>query len=177
MSLITDEILLRLWEKAQAQPSNEWASAKLWSHLWVKHFFVDKSWVVSQETPPEGNGRRRVDITIEYMGSDKNLAVLAFHEAKALSAGPQDVEDAERPAYDACMRYLGEHPDLQFVYAFTSFGTKGRAWRCRPEDDYLSPLFGSEDLAERDQYIEVHSSDASLIKRAVQAMRAAPPVM
>jgi hypothetical protein len=116
-----------------------------------------------------------VDITIEYLGGDNKLAVLAFHEAKPLNAGPQDVEEAEHQAFDACMRYLGEHPDLQFVYAFTSFGTKGRAWQCTREDHYLSPLFGSEDLAECGQYIEVHSSEARLIRLAVQMMRAVPP--
>ena len=175
MSLITDGILKKLWEKAQAQSSDEWASAKLWTHLWSKHLFSEKEWVVSPETPPEGSGRRRVDITIEYLGGDNKLAVLAFHEAKALNAGPQDLEEAEHQAFDACMRYLGEHPDLQFVYAFTSFGTKGRAWQCTREDHYLSPLFGSEDLAERNQYIEVHSSEARLIRQAVQMMRAVPP--
>ncbi|KAB8227556.1 uncharacterized protein BDW43DRAFT_323825 [Aspergillus alliaceus] len=175
MSLITDGVLMGLWEGAQAQSSDEWASAKLWSYLWNKHLFAEKEWVVSSETPPEGRGRRRVDITIEYFGGDSKLAVLAFHEAKALNAGPQDVQDAEHQAFDACMRYLGEHPELQFVYAFTSFGTKGRAWRCAREDIYLSPLFGSDHLAERTEYVELHSSEAQQIRQAVQMMKAVPP--
>ncbi|GKZ24409.1 hypothetical protein AbraIFM66951_010499 [Aspergillus brasiliensis] len=177
MSLITDDVLMRLWERAQAQASDEWASAKLWNHLWSQHLFSGKEWVVSQETPPEAYGRRRVDITIEYMGSDRNLAVLAFHEAKALDAGIQDLDEAENQAYDACMRYLGEHPELSGVYAFTSFGTKARAWQCSAEEDYLRPLFGSDTLSDRSQYVELHSSDAWLIKQAVQTMRNAQPVM
>lgn len=175
MSLITDELLMILWETAQALSSDERASAKLWTQLWNKHLFSEKKWVVSREPPLEGSGRRRVDITIEYMGGDKNLAVLAFHEAEALNAGPQNVKEAENQALDACMRYLGEHSNLQFVYAFTSFGTKGRAWQCAREDHYLVPLFGSQDLAERGHYIEVHSSEAQLIRQAVQTMRAAAP--
>lgn len=177
MSLIIDDVLMALWTRAQEQPSDEWASATLWTHLWNKHFFSEKDWVVSQETPPEGSGRRRVDITIEYLGSDYKLAVLAFHEAKALDAGPQDVEEAEHQAFDACMRYLGEHSELNFVYAFTSFGTRGRAWSCGPSDDYLMPLFGSDQLAERSEYIEVHSPEARLITQAVRTMKSVPPSM
>lgn len=175
MSLITDAILTKLLETAQARPSDEWASAKLWSHLWGKHLFSEKDWVVSQETPPEGSGRRRVDITIEYMGADRDLAVLAFHEAKPLNAGPQGIEEAEFQAFEACMRYLGQHPELRFVYAFTSFGTKGRAWQCFRESDYLDPLFGYEQLAERSQYIEVHCSEAPLIRQAIQTMKSVRP--
>jgi hypothetical protein len=49
------------------------------------------------------------------------------------------------------MRYLGkeENKELSFVYAVTSFGTRGRAWRYERGADYLTPLFGSDDLAER----------------------------
>lgn len=112
MSLITDNILKALWDEAQAKPSDEWASAQLWSHLWSKYFFAEKDWVVSPETPPEGSGRRRVDITIKYLGSDGNIAVLAFHEAKSLAARPSDTEDVEHQALNACMRYLGVNPEL-----------------------------------------------------------------
>ncbi|GAB1190980.1 hypothetical protein APSETT444_000148 [Aspergillus pseudonomiae] len=174
MSLITDQLLKCLWELAQAQSSNEWASPKLRSHLWNKHLFAEKEWAVSLEPPQEGHGRRRVDITIEYFGRDSKLAVLAFHEAKALN-GPQDVQDAEKQAFDTCMRYLGEHPELEFVYAFTSFGTKGRAWRCDREETFFTPLFGSLDLDVRSQYVELHSSEARLIRQAVQTMKAVPP--
>ena len=87
MSLITDNVLMKLWEEAQRKSSDEWASVKLWTHLWGKYFFTEKDWVISQETPPEGSGRRRVDVTIEYLGRDGKFAVLTFHEAKALQEG------------------------------------------------------------------------------------------
>ncbi|KAJ5483407.1 hypothetical protein N7530_002653 [Penicillium desertorum] len=177
MSLITDVTLMGLWEKAQMQSSSERASVRLWTQLWAKHLFSGKDWVVSQERPPEGSGRRLGDITIEYLGEDKGLTVLAFHKVKPPYAGPQDVEEAEGQAFDACMRYLGEHPALQYVYAFISFGTKVRGWRCARDDHHLFPLFGSKALAERTQYVEVHSSEAQLIKQAVQMMRALPPTL
>ncbi|KAM5485522.1 hypothetical protein McanMca71_006250 [Microsporum canis] len=122
-------------------------------------------------------GRRRVDVTIKYLGSDYSIAVLAFHEAKAMHAGPQDVQDAEHQAVEACMRYLGkqENSAVSFVYAVTSFGTKGRAWRYERGDDYLTPLFGSNDLAERGDYVELHSSDAALLNRAFNVMRTVKP--
>lgn len=175
MSLITDHLLKNLWDTVQAKPSEEWASVDLWGYLWYKHLFTEKEWLISSETPPEGSGRRRVDITIRYLGMGNKRAVLAFHEAKALNAGPQRVQEAEAQAFDACMRYLGEHPEFKFVYAFTSFGSKGRAWRCSRIDDYLFPLFGSDELAERDQYVELHSSEAGLIRQAVQKMKDEPP--
>ncbi|OQE92047.1 hypothetical protein PENNAL_c0008G01770 [Penicillium nalgiovense] len=177
MSLITDVTLMGLWEKAQVQSSSERASVRLWIQLWIRHLFSEKDWVVSLEKPPEGSGRRLVDITIEYLSEDKVLTVLAFHKVNPPTAWPQDVEEAEGEAFDACMRYLGEHPAFQYVYAFISFGKKVRGWRCARDDHRLFPLFGSKALAERTQYVEVHSSEAQLIKQAVQTMRALPPTL
>ncbi|UDD64512.1 hypothetical protein AFCA_011748 [Aspergillus flavus] len=119
--------------------------------LWTKHIFWEKDWVVMSESPPEGSGRRRVDVTIK-------VAILAFHEAKAGNATPQDVEEAKYQAIEACMRYLGkpENAELEFMYAITSFGTKGRAWKYERGMDYLTALFGPESLAKRGDYIELH---------------------
>lgn len=86
------------------------------------------------------------------------VAILAFHEAKAGNATPQDVEEAKYQAIEACMRYLGkpENAELEFMYAITSFGTKGRAWKYERGMDYLTALFGPESLAKRGGYIELH---------------------
>lgn len=46
MSLITDIVLMRLWEIAQTQSSDEWAAVSLWAHLWSKHFFPESDWVI-----------------------------------------------------------------------------------------------------------------------------------
>ncbi|KOC09115.1 hypothetical protein AFLA70_341g001231 [Aspergillus flavus AF70] len=101
--------------------------------LWTKHIFWEKDWVVI-------------------------VAILAFHEAKAGNATPQDVEEAKYQAIEACMRYLGkpENAELEFMYAITSFGTKGRAWKYERGMDYLTALFGPESLAKRGDYIELH---------------------
>jgi hypothetical protein len=177
MSLITDPVMIALWKEAQIQGPSEWASVAVWNQLWTKHIFWEKEWVVCPETPPEGKGRRRVDLTIKYLGGDGALAVLTFHEVKPLDASPQEIEEVEHQALEACMRYLGkeENKELESVYAFTSFGTKGRAWRYIRDEDYLSPLFGSKDLAERQDYIELHSTDAQLLRVAFNTMRNVKP--
>ncbi|EAS34067.1 uncharacterized protein CIMG_05091 [Coccidioides immitis RS] len=174
MSLITDGVLMALWERAQERSSDEQASAKVWTHLWNTHFFLEeKDRVIFQVAPPEVCRRRLVDIIVELLGEGTRSVVLAFHEAEILNAGPQDLEEAEIEASNTCMKYLGKHPELKFVYAFTSFGTKSRAWLCERTETYLT-LFGLGDPADRGQYIEIHSSEGYLIKQAVQAMRIVP---
>lgn len=177
MSLITDPTLKKLWEVAQAKGSDEWASVALWNHLLSKYIFWEKTWVVSAESPPGDTGRRRVDITIKWLGDNDHFAVLKFHEIKSLNATPKDLEEVEHQALNACMAYLysEENKGLEFVYALTSFGTKGRAWRYFRDDDYLSPLFGSMDLAAPNEYVELHSSEAHLLKDAFSGMKVARP--
>lgn len=80
------------------------------------------------EASPEGTGRRRVDITTKYLGFDGEITLLALHEAKPLAARPSDVGDFEEQAINACQRYLEAHAELEFVFAITSIGTKGKAW-------------------------------------------------
>ncbi|RAH75678.1 uncharacterized protein BO66DRAFT_387512 [Aspergillus aculeatinus CBS 121060] len=176
MSLITDDLLLKLWELAQTQPSDERASAKLWTHQCSKHFFPEKDWVVSHgPRRQDSSGRRGVDFTVDYMREGNSLAVLVFHEAEASDRSPQTVEGAEARAYDACVRCLEAHPDWEYVYAFTKFGTRGRAWRCGRGEHLLTALFGSQGLGEPDQYIKVHYPEVLRISQAVRMMRAALP--
>lgn len=171
MSLITDRVLMGLWEIAQAQPSDEWAAVSLWTQLWNKHLFPETDWVISQQPPSEGNDRRRVHLTIKYLGGDSgNLTILAFHE-KISDARPRDIEELENQASDTCRRYLEKHRDVQFVYAVTSFGTKGRAWCFDRDGDCLVPLFGSNRFAQCGEYIDLHSSEAGELKKAVETMR------
>ncbi|KAJ5109289.1 hypothetical protein N7456_005964 [Penicillium angulare] len=173
MSLITDNLLQKLWESAQTNPHDKSTSAKLWQHLWNKHLFPENEWVVSLESPPVGSGRDLVYIAIEYMGSEilEGPAVLAFHEAKAPSSSSQDLQEAENHAYDVCVKYLEDHPDFLHMYAFTTFGTEGRAWKCSRSRGHMDPLFGTKDLAEHSQYIEVHSPEAQSILKVVQVIK------
>lgn len=149
----------------------------VWVLLYSKHVFWEKKWVIALDSPPESKGRRRVDVTIKKLAGDNKFAVLAFHEAEALDVSPQDLQDAEHQAVEACMRYLGKegNGELGFVYAVTSFGTKGRAWRYERGADYLTPVFGSDDLAARQDYVELHSTDAQLLRASFDVMRNAQP--
>ncbi|KAJ5725376.1 uncharacterized protein N7483_006733 [Penicillium malachiteum] len=78
----------------------------------------------------EESGRPRVNLTIKALVSpNRGLAVLTFHEAETPSPGPQDVQELENQASDDCERCLTQNPELGIVYAFTTIGTKGRAWQ------------------------------------------------
>lgn len=129
-------------------------------------------WILVPESPSEGSGRRRVDLTLKYLGGNGNIAVLAFHEAKPLDAGLVGVREAEEQARYACIRYLGkpENAKLGFVYAVTTFGTKGRTWQYTRGDIFLEPLFGPQRPGERRDYIELHWK--GLMATCVQMRRA-----
>ena len=64
------------------------------------------------------------------------------------------------------MRFLGaeENGILDFIYAVTSIGSKGRYWRYQKKENYMDPLFRSEVLIKRKNYVELHSSETRLIK-------------
>ncbi|KAJ6031973.1 hypothetical protein N7540_002705 [Penicillium herquei] len=172
MSLITDDLLQAVWEDAQRRPSDVSASADLWRHLWCKHLFAEKIFMVSMQPSVEENGRPRVNLTIKALvGPNRGLAILAFHKAETPSPGPRDVQELGNQASDACERYLTQNPELGIVYAFTSIGTKGRAWRFGRAEACLIPLFGSEDRADLGQYVELHSPEAELITQAVDTIK------
>lgn len=119
------------------------------------------------ESPSEGSGRRRVDLTLKYLGGKGNIAVLAFHEAKPLDADPVGVREAEEQARCAGIRYLGkpENAKLGFVYGVTTFGTKGGTWQYTRGDIFVEPLFGPQIPGERGDYIELHKASWQLACR------------
>jgi hypothetical protein len=176
MSLVEDEYLLELWKEAQKPSSLESASVAFWNQLFSKYIFAEKEWVVAPETAlAETDSLRRVDLVIKYFGRE-SLEVLCFHELKRISASPADLEEVEYQAFKACIAYLAQHPKINTVYAITSFGTKARGWTCTKDSDYLEPLFGSEDLAKAQDYIEAHSSDAQMLRKVFDHMKRFPPV-
>ncbi|KAJ5738676.1 hypothetical protein N7493_001831 [Penicillium malachiteum] len=173
MSLITDDLLQAVWQDAQTRTSDVLASADLWRHLWNKHLFAEKTFMASMQPPSKDGGRPRINLTIKgLVGANRGLAVLTFHEAETPTPRPEEVQELENQASDACERYLTQNPELRIVYAFTSLGTKGRAWRFDREEACLIPLFGSEDRANLSQYVELHSSEAELIRQAVETIKA-----
>ncbi|ODM19654.1 hypothetical protein SI65_04639 [Aspergillus cristatus] len=124
-TLISDNVVRKLWLKAQRKNTDEWASVALWNYIYNKHLFPGTGWVVTPEYPPS-SGRRRVDITIRYITQQNTLATLAFPEAKDHAASPGQITDAESQALDACTAYLSMEGNegLNLVYAITSYGTK-----------------------------------------------------
>lgn len=176
MSLVEDGYLLELWKEAQKPSSLESASVAFWNQLFSKYIFAEKEWVVAPETAPaETDSLRRVDLVIKYFGNE-SLEVLYFHELKRINASPTDLEEVEYQAFKACIAYLAQHPKVSTVYAITSFGTKAKGWTCTKDSDYLEPLFGSEDLAKAQDYIEAHSSDAETLRKVFDHMKRFPPV-
>jgi hypothetical protein len=176
MSLVMDDYLLELWKEAQKPTSLESASVAFWNHLWSKYIFAEKEWVVTPETAPaEIDKLRRVDLVIKYFGNT-SMEVLCFHELKRTNSSPSDLEEVEYQAFKACIAYLAQHTKINSVYAITSFGTKARGWTCTKDSDYLEPLFGSQDLAKAQDYIEAHSSDAQTLRKVFDHMKRFPPV-
>ena len=169
-----------LCEKAQVQSSSEWnsewTSIRLWMKLWTKHLFTEEDWLVCQEMHPEGSGRRRVDITIEYVREKKNMRYLLFMKQRHRMRGPK-IRKGRGTGIRCLYEVSRGAPRLEFVYAFTSFGTKIRAWRCGREDHYLTPYSAPRGWLNGAQYSEIHSSNAHLIRQAVQMMRAVPPTL
>lgn len=182
MSLITDDICLtRLWEDSQT-PGDEGAVVRLWSHLFMKHLFSGKDWVVFYKPPPENCPRQRLDITIEHynirddsvnVDIDVDVDMMAFcvYEPVAKDPSLQDLDRLMRHAFTVCMAYLLSHPNLSKMYAFTAFGTKCRAWSCSREDEWLEPLFGSVDGSDSRDYVDIHSPGASRINEVVKLMK------
>ncbi|KAJ5614520.1 hypothetical protein N7528_008174 [Penicillium herquei] len=175
MSLFTDELLQAVWHDAHIRASDLSASADLWQHLWNKYLFAEKTFMASMKPSSEGK-RPRINMTINaVVGLNRGLAVLAFHEAEKPAPSPEEVQELENQASDACETYLAQHPELRLVYAFTSIGTKGRAWRFDRAEACLTPLFGSEDRADLSQYVEIHSPEGELIRQAVETIKATQP--
>ncbi|RAK88242.1 hypothetical protein BO79DRAFT_255442 [Aspergillus costaricaensis CBS 115574] len=176
MSLVTGDIsLTRLWEDAQA-PGDEGAVVRLWSHLFMKHLFSGKDWVVFYKPTSENCPRQRLDITIEHYDMrddcvDVDTMAFCVYEPVAMDPSLQDLDGLKRHAFAVCMAYLLEHPKLSKVYVFTAFGTKFRVWSYSREDEFLVPLFGSVDGSDSRDYVDIHSPEASRINGVVQLMK------
>ncbi|ETI26846.1 hypothetical protein G647_10292 [Cladophialophora carrionii CBS 160.54] len=140
MSLVTDEVLLRLWLQAQEKGSRENVSVKFWLHFYCKYVFPGKVWVVSAENEPSVlEPSLRTDLKVEYLG-DVLLELLHHHELKRSDASNSDIETVEHQAYGNSISYLAAHPEISRIYAVTSFGTKARIWTCIPDAHIISNL-------------------------------------
>lgn len=175
MSLVTDETLAELWERAQAAVESEWPSRTFWSHLLSKHIFARMNDVVAVEEPPSsGDPRRRIDIIVSYTNAERRLSVLCFVECKRPNATVYLTDEVEHQAFNACVSYLSEK-NLDFVYAMTTLGTRARLWTYFRGLDYLDPLFGSTDISAKKEYIEAHSTQAAQLTAGFNIMKDKPP--
>ena len=175
MSLVTDETLVALWERAQAAPESEWPSRTFWSHLLSKHIFSRKDDVIAVEEPPSsGDAKRRIDIIVSYTNAERRICVLCFVKCKRPNATVYLVDKVEHQAFNACVSYLSEN-DLTFVYAMTTLGTRARLWMYVRGHDYLDLLFGSKDILAKKEYIEAHSTQAEQLTSGFNTMKDQPP--
>lgn len=109
MSLIIDNTLIALWERAQAAPELEWSSRMFWSHLLYKHIFSRKDDVIAVEEPPSSaDAKRRIDIIVSYTDGERRICVLCFVECKRPNAPVSLVDEVEHQAFNACVSYLSD---------------------------------------------------------------------
>lgn len=125
--------------------------------------------VAAEEPPSSADPKRRVDLVVRVLGR-KGPSVLIFLEAKKANATMNDLDDVEGQVLDACATYLRTH-NLTHINAMTTVGTKARIWEYLEGSDYLTPIFGTEDLSELSEYVEAHSSDAYKIKEALETIK------
>ncbi|OAL34086.1 hypothetical protein AYO20_06541 [Fonsecaea nubica] len=175
-SLVSDEILLRLWNQVQQDPQTDnVALNNFWLHLYAKHLFPGKQWIVGVENGTFDIEPPKKDLTVQFLGHTGPQA-LFFHMHKGKEATRDDLIEVETQALVACLAYLTANPGITKVYAVTSFGARARIWCCGPKSMSLEPLFGSYDLADASAYVEAHSSEAITLRRGFADMKRFAPV-
>ena len=175
MSLITDPTLATLWREAQVATESEWPSRTFWLHLFTKHIFFRKSDIVAVEEPPSSTvAKRRIDIIVKYTNAEHQIFVLCFVECKRPNAPITLIDEVEHQAFNACASYLSDN-NLEFVYAMTTLGTRARLWKYFRGNDYLTPLFGSDNLSDKKEYVEAHSTQAAHLTAGFNAMKTLLP--
>ncbi|EFR03109.1 hypothetical protein MGYG_06104 [Nannizzia gypsea CBS 118893] len=131
--------------------STKEADQRMGCRMRVEPSLERSEFLVMHGAPPESTRRRRDDITIKYLVLGYSVAVFDFHEAKAMSAGPQDIQVTE----------------YQALETFTSFGTKGHTYGDTKEITVILLLFFLALMIEEGgDYVELHSSDEALLSQA-----------
>ncbi|KIW77024.1 hypothetical protein Z517_09470 [Fonsecaea pedrosoi CBS 271.37] len=183
-SLVSDEVLLRLWNRVQEDAWSDNVALNFWLHLYAKYLFSGKQWIVGVNNSPFDNDAfdiepLKTDLSVQYLGH-AGIQTLFFHMLTGKEATRGDLAEIEDQAYVACVKYLTANPDITLVYAVTSFGTRARIWFCRQGSDSLQELFGSDDgsddTAEASRYVEAHGGDAIVLRRGFSYMMTSPPV-
>ncbi|GAW23380.1 hypothetical protein ANO14919_129380 [Xylariales sp. No.14919] len=165
MSIVTDGRMQRLWTDAQQYP--EWATTRLWEHIFNRVIFTESKWVVSSQQPPthQAGDLRRVDLVVEEIdGHAQTVGTLLFVEAKRAAASPSDVMEVEYQAFTAACAYFVE-TGIERLWTMTCVGTRARLWIFDQKSNYLIPFVPPGDgLADIDEYLEISTHGTTLVE-------------
>lgn len=165
MSIVNTPRLRVLYDEAQANP--EWATTRLWEHLFRHTFFTESRWVVSSQQPPtrDPDDLRRVDLVVENFQDPRDTTTVLFMEAKRASAIKDDIDTVEHQAYNAASAYCATLPRARLIWTMTCVGSAARIWIFDASSDYLTPYvpsgYGLSDITE---YLDVRTHGRDLEK-------------
>lgn len=163
MSIVNTPQLRSLYESAQYNP--EWASTRLWEHLFRHYFFSEKEWVISSQQPPtqDPSDLRRVDLVVEDFSDAAGFTTVLFMEAKRASVKQSDIDEVEKQAYDAACAYCGTLPEPRPIWTMTCIGGTARVWIFDISSDYLLPYIpNTAGISEEKEYLDIRTHGLDL---------------
>ncbi|TQN64699.1 hypothetical protein CSHISOI_10729, partial [Colletotrichum shisoi] len=155
----------------------EFATKRLWNHLFSKEIFYEKEFVVSPEQPPKHlDSRRRVDFIIErFDGRDFVCQVMV--ELKKAKAGPQDVLNVEGQLFSACYEYYLENRSQKRMWACSIWGPNVRIWAFDAGQGFLTPACPAYgDMGDKSSYLDFRTSEAILMGYFEKIKRESQPL-
>ncbi|KAJ4321820.1 hypothetical protein N0V84_005115 [Fusarium piperis] len=165
MSIITTKTLERLWNDAQRYP--EWATTRLWEHIFNRIAFPSGPWLVSSQQPPTHTpgDLRRVDLVVENVDTSQgNTMTLLFMEAKRASASPSDIITVETQAYTAACAYAVDLGSIEPIWTMTCVGSTFRLWIFDWGQEFLIPFFPETHGEAKSDYIEISKRGTELLQ-------------
>ncbi|KAJ0267525.1 hypothetical protein COL940_014287 [Colletotrichum noveboracense] len=144
---------------------DEFATKKLWNHLFSKEIFYEKEFVVGPEQPPKHlESRRRVDFIIERFDG-RNFVCQVMVELKKGKSGPQDVLDAEHQLFTACYEYYLENPAQTRMWTCSIWDPNVRIWAFDAGQGFLTPALPAYgDSGDKSSYLDFRTSEAILME-------------
>ncbi|RMJ09580.1 hypothetical protein BHE90_005948 [Fusarium euwallaceae] len=165
MSIITTTTLERLWNDAQRYP--EWATTRLWEHIFNRIAFPSEPWLVSSQQPPTHTpgDLRRVDLVVENIDpAQGNTMTLLFMEAKRASASPSEIITVETQAYTAACAYAVDLNSTEPIWTMTCVGSTFRLWIFDWEKEFLVPYFPATYDETKSAYLEISKRGTELLQ-------------
>jgi hypothetical protein len=158
--------LTALWKVAQTKGAGEPEALSFWQHLLARHEFKEEYWIIDAEIRPEPQSRSRIDRGIRFLTTRDEIIVLCWIEGKGDDSNAARKE-CEEQARLACQRNLDSHQWQETIYAFTTLGTKGKAWIYTVDHPVLLPMHDED-------YIEAHSNEGHQLRTCFARMKAFP---